>query len=171
MQMISPILGLLIVVVFKALGVESFLKFSDKAIFIPFPSLFGLNMKTLSTVASEYLRVSTCNQWYMYEFEESATQEDKNFFGYNPGEPWKHANSSGILSGNGNVLTSPCNEINRTVPYFKEFTREEYTDMKGMSDYLAGVVKSFASVSLDFNDRDAKFPELDNLPDGAFKIR
>ena len=40
-----------------------------------------------------------------------------------------------------------------------------------MSDYLSDVIKSFASVSMDFADREAVFPELDNLPDGAFKIR
>ena len=36
-QLLSPIMGLLIVVIFKAIGVENLLKFSDKAIFIPFP--------------------------------------------------------------------------------------------------------------------------------------
>ena len=76
-----------------------------------------------------------------------------------------------MLNGNGNVMTSPCNEINRTVPYFEEFTKDKYEKMDGMADYLATVVKSFASVSLDFNDRDARFSELDNLPDGAYKIR
>jgi hypothetical protein len=53
-------MGLLIVVIFKAIGIENLLKFSDKAIFIPFPSLFGINMKSLSTIAGDYLRVSTC---------------------------------------------------------------------------------------------------------------
>lgn len=40
-----------------------------------------------------------------------------------------------------------------------------------MAMYLANTVKSFAGVNLDFGNRDATFPELANLPDGAYKIR
>ena len=40
-----------------------------------------------------------------------------------------------------------------------------------MSDYLSDIIKSFAQVSLDFNNRDASFKELDSLPDGTFRIR
>jgi hypothetical protein len=41
-------MGLLIVVIFKQLGMSGMMIFTDKAIFVPFPSLFGFNMKTLS---------------------------------------------------------------------------------------------------------------------------
>jgi hypothetical protein len=169
-QLLSPIMGLLIVVVFKAIGVENLLKFSDKAIFIPFPSLFGLNMKSLSTIASNYLRVSTCNQWYMYEFDETVSQADRDFFGFNEGQPWDHLNSSGMLDGKHNVMSYTCNEINRTVPYFKEFQAERFHE-EDMAMYLSNTIKSFASVNLDFGNRDASFPELDNLPDGAYRVR
>lgn len=75
-----------------------------------------------------------------------------------------------MLNGKNNIMSYTCNEINKTVPYFKEYTQDKYKD-EDMALYVSNVVKSFASVSLDFNDRDAKFPELDNLPDGTFKIR
>ena len=53
-------MGLLIVVIFKEIGIVNLLKFSDKAIFVPFPQLFGLNMKSLSAL-TEYIDVSTCH--------------------------------------------------------------------------------------------------------------
>jgi len=40
-----------------------------------------------------------------------------------------------------------------------------------MADYLVSTIKSFNTLSLDFNDKDPQFPELANLPDGTFKIR
>jgi hypothetical protein len=106
----------------------------------------------------------------MYEFDPKATAEDRAFFGYNEGEPWDHLNSTGMLDGKRNVMSYSCNEINKTVPYFKEFTTERFKE-KDMAMYLANTIKSFAGVNLDFGNRDAVFPELGNLPDGAYKIR
>lgn len=169
-QLVSPIMGLLIVVIFKEIGIVNLLKFSDKAIFIPFPQLFGLNMKSLATLGN-FLKVSTCNQWYMYEFDKDTTAADREFFGYNEGDPWTHLNSSGMLNGKKNVLSYACNEINKTVPYFKEFTEAKYAGDHDMSDYLSNVIRSYSKVSLDFTDRDATFPELNDLPDGTFRIR
>ena len=154
-QLISPIMGLLIVVVFKELGIVNMLKFSDKAIFVPFPQLFGLQMKSLSAALGEFLEVNTCDQWYMYEFDKSIKPEDVSFFGFNEGEPWYKLNSSGMLDGKQNVLTYTCNEINKTVPYFKEFKTEKYDGTTDMGEYLANVIRSFASVTLDFVDREA----------------
>lgn len=74
-----------------------------------------------------------------------------------------------MLDGKKNILSYTCNEVNKTVPYFKEFHGGKEQEV--MNDYLSDVIKSFASVSLDFNDREAQFPELANLPDGAFKIK
>lgn len=96
----------------------------------------------------------------MYEFDKNTTSADKEFFGYNEGEPWTNLNSSGMLNGKKNVLSYTCNEINKTVPYFKEFTEAKYENNKDMSDYLSTVIRSFSKIALDFADRDATFPEL-----------
>lgn len=77
-------MGLLVVVIFKEIGIVNLLKFSDKAIFVPFPQLFGLNMKSLGTL-TDYLSITTCDQWYMYEFDQSLPAEEREFFGYNEG--------------------------------------------------------------------------------------
>jgi hypothetical protein len=107
----------------------------------------------------------------MYEFDKNISAEDIKFFGQNEGEPWYSVNSSGMLDGRKNVLTYPCNEVNKTVPYFKEFTPHNFHGHNAMSDYIASVIKSFSETQLDFNDREYKIPELANLPDGAFKVR
>lgn len=127
-------------------------------------------MKSLASFGN-YLKVDTCNQWYMYDFDKNLPADDREFFGYNDGGPWPSQNSSGMLDGKANILSYTCNEINKTVPYFKEFRTEDYPTDELMSDYLGDVIKTFSSVALDFSDREAKFPELDLLPDGAFIIK
>lgn len=76
-----------------------------------------------------------------------------------------------MLDGRRNFLSYNCPEVNRTVPYFKEFTPLKYPGNNTINEYLASTVRSFQYVKLDFNDKDSFFPERQNLPDGAFRIR
>ena len=85
-----------------------------------------MNMKTVSTLTGGIVKARNCNQWYMFEFEKNVSQADKDFFGYNEGEKWPRLNSSGLLNGKKNIQSYPCNEVNKTVPYFKEFKPEVY---------------------------------------------
>ena len=79
-------MGLLIVAIFKSLGMVVLMKYSDKAVIVPLPQLFGINLRGLSA-ATPYLNVSMCSQWYMYDFDSAINEEDKAFFGYNAGLP------------------------------------------------------------------------------------
>lgn len=54
----------------------------------------------------------------MYEFDKTISAADKQFFGYNEGTPWLNPNSSGMLNGKNNIINYPCNENNKSVPYF-----------------------------------------------------
>ena len=56
----------------------------------------------------------------MYKFSEGADQETKDFWGENKGKPLTNPNSYGMLDGKDNILSYPCKEINRTVPYFED---------------------------------------------------
>lgn len=47
----------------------------------------------------------------MYEFDEGVSQPDRDFWGYNTGEPYLHPNSSGMLDGRSNVMTNPCSDV------------------------------------------------------------
>ena len=56
------------------------------------------------------------------------------------------------------------------MPFFKEFKPEVYKQ-DDMNWYLSYVIRLFSKASLDFQDRQAWFPEQDLLPDGAFIIK
>ena len=120
-QLTSPIMGMLIVVLFKEIGFKVLQNYADRPVFIPFPQLFGLNMKSLASLSNGLLQISTCDQWYMYTFADSAKGEDREFFGYNYGAPMQNPNASSMLSGE-NIMTQTCHEVGKTVPYFKEYT-------------------------------------------------
>ena len=75
--MFAPVMGLLFIVIFKAVGMAFLAKYADKAITVPVPGLFGIDYKGLSVIANNYINVSTCNQWYMYEFDNSINEADK----------------------------------------------------------------------------------------------
>ena len=48
-------------------------------------------------------------------------------------------NSSGMLNSKGNILTFPCEDSQKSVPYFKKFEKDDYTskgDINQMDDYL-----------------------------------
>ena len=62
----------MIIVIFKEVGMMSFLVFADKSIFVPVPQIFGLNLKGIANF-NDFLKVTTCDQWYMYEFEKNST--------------------------------------------------------------------------------------------------
>jgi hypothetical protein len=47
-------------------------KFSDKNVYVPYPYIFGMNYKPFANVG-DYFRVDTCNQWYMFDFTDSAS--------------------------------------------------------------------------------------------------
>jgi hypothetical protein len=107
----------------------------------------------------------------MYEFEDSMTEHDKAFFGYNDGTPWLNPNSSGMLDAKHNVLNYPCNENNRTNPYFEPYSSLKYQKSKSQDEYLFNTIKNFSSISISLNDRNVFFPQIDALPDGAYKIK
>ena len=53
---------------------------------MPVPLIFGLPYASLSTI-NPTLNVDDCLQWYLYEFDESVSQKDREYFGKNQGFP------------------------------------------------------------------------------------
>lgn len=82
--------------------------------------------------------MSECNEWYLYKFNESSTTEaDRAYFGRNDGVPMYMPESEGMLTAGINVLGNPCQEINRTVPYFIEL--EDPADLEARAEFLGDV--------------------------------
>jgi len=44
----------------------------------------------------------------MTDWAAEATQNTKEYWGYNTGENWSHSDNSGIIDGSKNILSSPC---------------------------------------------------------------
>ena len=57
----------------------------------------------------------------MYSFNNETTGiEDQEYFGTNDGIPIRNPKSSGMLQGGKNILEYPCQNVSRSVPYFKK---------------------------------------------------
>lgn len=73
--------------------------------------------------------MTECNEWYLYHFNKSTTTEaDRAYFGSNEGVPMRRPESSGMLKGGRNILEMPCQEVNRSVPFFVELEDEDKVD-------------------------------------------
>lgn len=75
-QFLAPIMGLVIVATIKEIGRLGILSVGDRVINVPFPQVFGLNLRALGTMM-DFINVVKCNKWFMYEFDKNVTQEDR----------------------------------------------------------------------------------------------
>ena len=80
--------------------------------------------------------------------------------------------SSGMLKASTNVRNSPCLEINRTVPYFEDFSSQKYSDYADMNAYLYDKLVVLSNEKFKMEEKRLKNETmLDDLPDGAITIR
>lgn len=114
-------MGLVITTLLKTLILSNAEAFANVAVMLPIPFIYNFPMKPLSNFENIVFNVSDCNEWYMYKFASNVSLEDRTFFGENKGAPLRSPKSSGLLSSGANMMTFPCQEANRTVPYFMEF--------------------------------------------------
>ena len=81
------------------------------------PFLFNVPIYSKFKYTKDLIKISNCEEWYMYDFGENANDtESKDFFGQNDGK----GNSSGILTSEKNLIQSYCDQINRSSPYLLE---------------------------------------------------
>lgn len=114
-----PIFGLVCLVFLREAVLANADVLANKTISLPIPYIYNLPMKPLAAFG-EFFNVTECDEWYMFQFDTNITADDKNFFGHNEGLPMKRPVSSGMLKGGRNILENPCQDVNRSVPYFKE---------------------------------------------------
>ena len=120
-----PIVSLIIMIFLREAIVEGTSLFSNQEITVPIPFYYNLPLKALTSLGS-YFNVTDCNEWYLYSFNnETASDEDREYFGTNNGLPMTRPRSSGMMQGGSNLLEYPCGSIGRSVPYFKEHYNKE----------------------------------------------
>lgn len=102
----------------------------------------------------------------MYQFAENADDETRSFWGENRGMPMNKPSSHGMLDGTRNVLSYPCKEINRSVPYFENLEKDDMS----INQYLHSTILKMHEQSINMNDKNAYIKHSEELPDGAVTV-
>jgi hypothetical protein len=62
-----------------------------------------------------------------------------------------------MINGRTNVLSYTCDDVNRTVPYFEEYSPEKYPQSHDVFEYLSKTLDSYAGISISMNDKNPYF--------------
>lgn len=104
-QLLTPIISLVMIILLKSIAESNISKYIDAPIYSGLPYLFNVPLSSVGQLGLLF-NITSCDMWYMYGFENGTTQDTKDFFGFNTGEPIYTPESSGMLDGNTNVLQS-----------------------------------------------------------------
>lgn len=157
-QIITPILCLGFIALIKLI-VEENLSKTGLTLKIQQPILFNIPIYQKLQYSNQPVRITNCDEWYLYDYDKDTPEEDKQFFGYNEGDG---SQSTGMLTSQVNVLQKNCSRIDRKVPYFQRSTNETLNeDLYARLDMLN---------KLDFNDL-KKERGLEIIPDGAVLVK
>lgn len=118
--MLVPLFSLLVICFLRKVVLANADFISNTEIRLPVPFFYNIPLRPLSQLPGSIFNVTDCNEWYMYQFKDSVSAEDKKFFGFNEGVPIQRADSSGMLDSK-TMMTMACTEEDKSVPYFKEY--------------------------------------------------
>ena len=141
-------------------------------IIVPIPFIYNIPLKPLSNFENIVFNVSECNEWYLYTFEPDTPQEDKEFFGRNPGSPLLRPQDKGMLKSGTNVLTIPCKDVNKTVPYFLEHEKDIGGGRKGETpnEYVFRKMMALNDLPINMTDKLTAVTGLEEVPDGILRV-
>lgn len=122
LQVIVPLVGLFLLWLVGHVSVEDIGDLLEHTIDIPVPYIFGVDYKPFSNLLGhQFLDIGSCDLWFMTDFASNATDETKAYWGYNTGTPWDNLQSEGLINGKENLMMYPCGDIEKLVPYFREW--------------------------------------------------
>jgi hypothetical protein len=166
-QIVFPIFGLATVNFLKAATIANIEVFANMNIAVPIPFVYSVPLKPLSNFPDQSVfNVTQCLEWYMYAFGPETNQEDRDYFGTNTGLPNER---KGMLQDG--LLTTPCNEIGRNVPYFEELPKWGNMEFnETMNEY---VDRHFHYISLNpvnVHNKNEVVDGTELIPDGMIKV-
>lgn len=147
---------------------------NDENISLPIPFFYNMPLKPFRSFdAFTFFNVTECEEWYLYQFNENTTtQEDRDYFGMNEGLPMNKPNSRGMLTGGKNILEMPCQDINRSVPFFKELVKNSQPeDANTLNKHIYKELDSLSQRDFDLSAKVGKIDGLELIPDGMIEIR
>lgn len=166
MLILVPIFGLMCLCFVRDAVVSNSDVFANINIAVPVPYIFNVPLKPLASFG-QFFNVSECDEWYMFQFDNSTADKDKQFFGSNNGHPMLFPQSSGMLKGGKGILEMPCQQVQRSVPYFKELEREDGTPNQVVFDKVQVLSEKNVSLTLKHLTIDG----LEEVPDGILNIK
>ena len=75
-QILTPVIGLFVVHALRQLGESSLDMVTGRSLYIPIPYIFNIPYKPFSALTQQF-SISDCDQWYLYDFDEKATNETR----------------------------------------------------------------------------------------------
>ena len=124
MQMFITVFGICLTWLIGLAGIDDASSLVNNPIFSPIPYFFGMDYRGLANVLGTSIKVDNCDKWFYVDWGNETSKETRDYFGKNTGENWINQTSNdtfGMISGKTNMLSFPCNSVNKTVPYFKDW--------------------------------------------------
>ena len=162
---------------------------------LPIPFFYNIPLKPFRSFgAFTFFNVTECNEWYLYKFNSTSTDEsDRAYFGHNEGVPMTKPKSSGLLSGGKNILEIPCSEVNRSVPFFVELKEndDKMDDPQKRAEFLGNArevlspgrnrttlnkymweeLRDLEQEDFNINSKQSSLSGLYKVPDGMIEIQ
>jgi len=105
----------------------------ERGMFLPAPVLMGINMRPIANLLGQSVNIDNCDTWFYTVFTQNATDETKEYWGKNTGALDEY-DSDGIIQKDSNVLSDTCYDVNRTVPYWKDWEEDRIATYNGTYD-------------------------------------
>ena len=174
--MFIPVLGITMIYLIGVAGIDDVSSLANSPIFNQVPYFFGLEYKGIANVVGEPLSVNNCDKWFYVDWGEDAIQETKDYFGKNDGDPWTtNEGTYGMINGKKNMMSSPCNTVNKLVPYFsdwQETNQKDYAnEFPSIDHFLGKNIKKLQMTEMEYTERNYDYlDEVKVLPDGVYTI-
>lgn len=164
LQIFIPVFGLAVMSLIRDILASNADVLANQKVEIPIPHFFNLPLKSFNSLGL-FFNITECDEYYLYQFANGTTQEDRDYFGYNEGVPLEKPRSAGMLKGGRNILESPCIEVNRSVPYFVP-TKEGMT----ANEQVYKVLHEMSEKDLSLTLKHLQAVGAEEIPDGVLTV-
>ena len=89
MQICAPVFGLTLIWLLHVVGEKDIGSIFEQHEFTAIPYIFGMNyIPIVNLIQAVGLSMDNCDRWFFTDYASNATQETKDYWGANSGDPW-----------------------------------------------------------------------------------